>query len=157
MSIRAVPSAGSVHAAKSVRPAPALRVASKQPVDGFEPARPVVVLRRGATGSSVRALQLKLVSKGYLARNDFASGAGVFGPRTETAVKRLQVEAGLPVTGIVDQRTAVALNTERPARKHEVSEVATDVFEKPHVAAQTVTDDDDDLTVPPEGPVRAAG
>lgn len=126
---------------------PGLRPAAR-PVDAFE--RPksvsVPVLRRGATGSAVKALQLKLVSKGYLSRGDYLAGVGVFGPRTETAVKRAQVEHGLPVTGVVDARTTAAVNAERPSAKPEPSEIATDVFEKPAVlasASQTVTDDDE--------------
>lgn len=92
-------------------------------------------------------MQLKLVTKGYLSRSDFLNGSGVFGPRTETAVKRLQVEHGLPVTGVLDARSSAALNAERPA-KNEPSEVKTDVFEKPqsvlNAMQQTVTDADDE-------------
>lgn len=117
-------------------------------VDAFERPKSVVVqaLRRGATGSAVKAMQLRLVTKGYLSRSDFLNGTGVFGPRTETAVKRLQVEFGLPVTGVLDARTSAALNAERPAAKNEVSEAQTDVFEKPVSllsAMQTVTDEDE--------------
>ncbi len=80
--------------------------------DGFEKPRAASpTLRRGATGAAVKTLQLKLVQRGYLSRSDFANGAGVFGPRTETAVKRAQVEAGLWVTvgnfarGLGERRT----------------------------------------------------
>ena len=133
-------------------------------VDGFERARSVTVpvLRRGSTGSAVQAMQVKLVAKGLMSRSDFLNGTGVFGPRTETAVKRLQVENGLPVTGVLDARTSAALNAERPAKK-EVSEVKTDVFEKPaslFSAAQTVTDadDEDEFTMPMDvGMAAAAG
>ncbi len=133
-------------------------------VDGFERAKSVTVpvLRRGSTGSAVQAMQVKLVAKGLMSRSDFLNGTGVFGPRTETAVKRLQVENGLPVTGVLDARTNAALNAERPAKK-EVSEVKTDVFEKPaslFSAAQTVTDadDEDEFTMPVDvGMAAAAG
>lgn len=114
-------------------------------------------LRRGATGGAVRALQLKLVARGFLSKNDFLSGAGVFGPRTETAVKRAQVEAGLPVTGLVDARTLSALSAERPASRERTA--ATDVFEKPAILAsamRTLTDDDDDFTTPMGEGLRAA-
>jgi peptidoglycan hydrolase-like protein with peptidoglycan-binding domain len=133
-------------------------------VDGFERAKSVTmpVLRRGSTGSAVQAMQVKLVAKGLMSRSDFLNGTGVFGPRTETAVKRLQVENGLPVTGVLDGRTNAALNAERPAKKKEVSEVKTDVFEKPaslFSAAQTVTDadDEDELTKPVDVGMAAAG
>jgi len=162
MSIQAL-SRGGVALPKAGQRAPVVRLAAKQ-VDGFEAARPapVLTLRRGATGGAVRAMQLKLVAKNYLSRSDFSSGAGVFGPRTETAVKRLQVEHGLPVTGVLDARSAAALNAERIVKKKEstVAEVVTDVFEKPtslNMAAQTVTDDDDEMTVPVTAPLARAG
>lgn len=103
----------------------------------------------------MRAAQLKLVARGYLSRADFANGAGVFGPRTETAVKRLQVESGLPVTGVLDARTTAALNAPPPPPKKEASEAATDVFEKPAsviAAIQATVTDDDDFTRPMEVP-----
>lgn len=119
-----------------------------------------VALRRGATGAAVRAMQLKLIAKGLLSRGDFSSGAGVFGPRTETAVKRLQTEHGLPVTGVLDARSSAALNAERVVKQEKsIAEVITDVFEKPGFlaqAAQTVTDDDDEVTVAPP-PLAKAG
>ena len=106
-------------------------------------------------------MQVKLVAKGLMSRSDFLNGTGVFGPRTETAVKRLQVENGLPVTGVLDARTTAALNAERPSKK-EISEVKTDVFEKPaslFSAAQTVTDsdDEDEFTMPIDTGMAAAG
>ena len=56
-------------------------------------------LHRGLTGPWVAELQRKLVAKGYLSLKAMATGPGVFGPRTEQAVKGLQVDAGLPETG----------------------------------------------------------
>ncbi len=108
-------------------------------------------------------MQVKLVAKGLMSRSDFLNGTGVFGPRTETAVKRLQVENGLPVTGVLDGRSIAALSAERPPKKEEASEVKTDVFEKPaslFAAAQTVTDadDEDEFTMPLDvGMAAAAG
>lgn len=141
--------------------APGVQRAAPKQVDGFEAGRPVAVaLRRGATGAAVRAMQLKLIAKGLLSRGDFSSGAGVFGPRTETAVKRLQTEHGLPVTGVLDARSSAALNAERVVKQEKsIAEVITDVFEKPGFlaqAAQTVTDDDDEVTVAPP-PLAKAG
>lgn len=69
-------------------------------------------LHRGMTGPWVAELQRKLVAKGYLSLKAMATGPGVFGPRTEQAVKGLQVEAGLPETGMVGARTWAALNGE---------------------------------------------
>jgi hypothetical protein len=60
----------------------------------------------------VRQLQEGLVSLGYLGAQDMASGPGVFGPRTEAAVKALQVRNGLPATGAFDEATRSALENE---------------------------------------------
>ncbi|MBE2250928.1 MAG: peptidoglycan-binding protein [Myxococcus sp.] len=148
---------GALQASRAVKTGGGLRVPAAgapvvKAVDAFERVKSVTVpaLRRGATGSAVKAMQLKLVARGLLSRSDFLNGTGVFGPRTETAVKRLQVEHGLPVTGVLDARTNAALNSERAPAKPEISEVKTDVFEKPATlfsAAQTVTDADDEATV----------
>ncbi|MCA2978694.1 MAG: peptidoglycan-binding protein [Myxococcaceae bacterium] len=116
--------------------------------DGFERAKAAAVLRRGATGTAVRNLQLKLVARGYLSRADFSAGSGVFGPRTETAVKRLQIERGLSVTGVADGPTLAAASLERVAPRAANVDGDTDVFEAPPVtlsaaASKTVTDDDE--------------
>lgn len=163
MAIAPIQQSRGIQVGSGLRPAAPAKTAPKG-VDGFERAKSVTVpvLRRGSTGSAVQAMQVKLVAKGLMSRSDFLNGTGVFGPRTETAVKRLQVENGLPVTGVLDARTNAALNTERPAKK-EVSEVKTDVFEKPaslFSAAQTVTDadDEDEFTMPVDvGMAAAAG
>ncbi|MDP1915624.1 MAG: peptidoglycan-binding domain-containing protein [Myxococcales bacterium] len=153
MAISPIQQSRGIQVGSGLRPVAPAKTAPKG-VDGFERAKSVTVpvLRRGSTGSAVQAMQVKLVAKGLMSRSDFLNGTGVFGPRTETAVKRLQVENGLPVSGVLDARTNAALNAERPAKK-EVSEVKTDVFEKPaslFSAAQTVTDadDEDEFTMP---------
>jgi len=51
------------------------------------------------------ALQTDLVAAGY----DPGPIDGVYGPSTVAAVEQLQTDAGLPVTGLVDERTARAL------------------------------------------------
>ncbi|MCU1397455.1 MAG: hypothetical protein JWN62_564 [Acidimicrobiales bacterium] len=63
-----------------------------------------VDLAQGATGSRVTVLQKALVTAGYNVTPD-----GVFGPVTDTIVRRFQVDQSLPETGIVDQATAGAL------------------------------------------------
>lgn len=147
MAIGAIQSRPMVQTGSGLRPASSPNRPALKAVDAFErPKATAAALHRGMTGAAIRAMQLKLVTKGYLSRADFSGGAGVFGPRTETAVKRLQIEHGLPVTGLVDARSAAALNAERPAPKNETSEVKTDVFEKPASllsAMQTVTDEDE--------------
>lgn len=74
----------------------------------------LVGLRRGAAsadGPRVKQLQDDLIRMGYLDRSVTANAGygNTFGPLTEAAVKRLQAEKGLPVTGAIDQATAAAL------------------------------------------------
>lgn len=88
---------------------PSAGVAKKQ-VDGFE-RRSVTaqLLQRGMTGPAVTQLQQRLVTAKFMPLNDLKSGPGVYGPRTEAAVKRLQAHVGLPVTGIAAPSTLAAL------------------------------------------------
>ena len=53
----------------------------------------------GNRGADVRAIQAMLISLGYPMTFD-----GVFGTVTSAAVKDFQVAAGLPATGVVDDR-----------------------------------------------------
>ncbi len=93
------------------RTGPVLKAGTKQ-VDGFErkPA-PVLTLQRGMTGSAVTALQQKLVAGRFMSTSDFKSGPGVYGPRTEAAVLRLQESVGLPQTGVATAGTQAALSS----------------------------------------------
>lgn len=63
-------------------------------------------LRRGDTGEDVARLQWALVDAAYIIEG---AGNGVFGPRTEAAVRQLQADAGLKVDGIVGAQTRRAL------------------------------------------------
>jgi peptidoglycan hydrolase-like protein with peptidoglycan-binding domain len=80
-------------------------------VDAFErKAAPVAPpLQRGSTGAAVRGLQLRLVKAGFLAPADASTGPGVYGPRTEQAVKRFQEAVGLKATGVAGPSTMAAL------------------------------------------------
>jgi peptidoglycan hydrolase-like protein with peptidoglycan-binding domain len=60
-------------------------------------------------GSAVRSLQRALVKLGHLSREDFASGPGVYGPRTAQAVRSFQLQAGLSPSGQLDALTELAL------------------------------------------------
>ena len=65
------------------------------------------VLRLGDRGSSVRALQLLLIGKGYSC--GYRADDGVFGKRTENALRRFQDDRYLEVTGIADAESWYAL------------------------------------------------
>ncbi|MCS6885115.1 MAG: peptidoglycan-binding protein [Acidobacteriota bacterium] len=79
---------------------------------------PQVDLQRGSTGPEVRKLQDNLVKLGYMTRDEVNTGPGIFGPRTEAAVKRFQAANGIPQTGYFGPmtRTAMekALRADRP-------------------------------------------
>lgn len=64
-----------------------------------------VVLKVGSSGSQVKTLQTKLNNWGY----DAGTADGIFGSKTQAAVKRFQQKNGLTVDGIVGAKTAAAL------------------------------------------------
>ena len=66
----------------------------------------VVGLRQGATGESVRQVQLAILATGLV----LGGGAdGTFGPSTHRGVTLVQRVNGLPETGVVDAATAAVL------------------------------------------------
>lgn len=69
---------------------------------------PNVTLRNGSIGQGVQWLQLELDNRGYHLNID-----GVFGPKTEAAVKEYQKKQGLVVDGIVGARTRGELTAGR--------------------------------------------
>ncbi|MDD4146207.1 MAG: peptidoglycan-binding protein, partial [Clostridia bacterium] len=75
---------------------PVIPVPPTPPVSGLCPR-----LQRGSRGPSVRTLQTLLRSAGA----NPGVVDGVFGARTEAAVRLIQTRRGLPVTGIVDVQT----------------------------------------------------
>lgn len=70
---------------------------------------PPSALSIGAKGLQVRKLQLDLIHRGYLQEAD-----GLFGPKTEHAVREFQRSRGLRADGIVGPRTLASLT--QPAR-----------------------------------------
>ena len=76
---------------------------------------PNLPLKRGSKGIDVEELQEHLLRKGYdLSRY---GTDGDYGEETESAVKSLQLDSGLPVTGIVDLKTWNALISGLPSQK----------------------------------------
>lgn len=73
-------------------------VAPPPPLDSLIP--PIVVAKLGDNSSYVSDLQKMLNSKGFKLGTD-----GVFGPKTEQAVKEFQQKNGLRVTGQIDTDT----------------------------------------------------
>jgi len=67
-------------------------------------------LERGSRGAAVERLQDNLIRLGLMTEAQKMTGAGIFGPRTEAAVKEFQRNANLPVTGRFDAATERALN-----------------------------------------------
>ncbi|HHX09434.1 MAG TPA: peptidoglycan-binding protein [Chloroflexi bacterium] len=63
-------------------------------------------IRRGHEGPQVTNLQLMLISAGYLPQGE---DDGIFGGKTERAVKALQAEYRLRQDGIVGPKTKVAI------------------------------------------------
>lgn len=59
------------------------------------------VLRRGSTGEFVKQIQERIAIGGYY----IGAIDGIFGSQTELAVRNLQQNTGLPVDGIVGNRT----------------------------------------------------
>lgn len=67
------------------------------------------MLRNGSQGDEVKELQQALLAKG------FSPGPidGIFGPKTEDAVKRFQERHGLEVDGIAGPKTMAAFEDDR--------------------------------------------
>ena len=62
------------------------------------------MIQRGSAAQDVRWLQEKLAFLGHDLKVD-----GIWGPRTEEAVKTLQLKAGLAADGIVGPKTKEAI------------------------------------------------
>lgn len=78
--------------------------------DGPDPSQmPPAGLEKGDRGQGVRKLQDCLVQLGLMTQAEVDTGPGVFGPRTEAAVQRLQRATGREVDGIFGSRSRMAL------------------------------------------------
>lgn len=67
-------------------------------------------IQRGDTGGQVEQIQNQLVAAGFMTAKQQATGVGIFGPKTEGALKAFQKAKGLPDTGIFDPATSAALS-----------------------------------------------
>lgn len=81
------------------------------------------VLKKGSSGSAVKTLQNKLISKGFSLPKYGADGD--YGDETVSAVKALQKAAGIAVDGIYGPATAKALDSyKKPAAKKTTSKAS---------------------------------
>jgi N-acetylmuramoyl-L-alanine amidase len=73
---------------------------------------PPAGLREGDKGPKVKQLQDALVKLKYMTSAQVATGPGIFGNRTEAAVKKFQADHKLPTTGFYGDLTHAALKKE---------------------------------------------
>ncbi|MGI8786869.1 MAG: peptidoglycan-binding protein [Pyrinomonadaceae bacterium] len=69
----------------------------------------IVELKKGDTGAAVESLQDELIDLGYLTPEQKKTGVGVFGPKTEDALKQFQKDILLKDTGVLDLPTQAAI------------------------------------------------
>lgn len=72
-------------------------------------------VKLGSRGDVVRGLQDRLVALGSMTVAEVMSGPGVFGPRTDAALKALQRNHGIEPTGVLTDETYQALLLAAPA------------------------------------------
>jgi N-acetylmuramoyl-L-alanine amidase len=104
-STRATASAPASTAATAPRTAAAPRAAAASTAL----TAPAAGLGKGDSGAKVKQLQQGLVKLGYMTQAQMNSGAGSFGPQTETAVKKFQTDHKISATGYYGTQTAAAL------------------------------------------------
>ncbi|MCW6048810.1 peptidoglycan-binding protein [Microcoleus sp. A2-C5] len=82
-------------------------IQSNAPTQNSAPVRgnPATALTKGAAGSKVKTLQVRLEIQGY----EPGPIDGIFGARTATAVKKFQESKGLTTDGVVDEITWKAI------------------------------------------------
>jgi predicted chitinase/LysM repeat protein len=66
-------------------------------------------LEKGAEGAAVKQLQSALVKLGHMTAAEMRTGPGVFGPRTESALKEFQAKHKVPSTGYYGPLTRAAM------------------------------------------------
>lgn len=88
-----------------------VEVVANAPVRGITSSYPGTPLRRGSSGPNVVVVQTELnrISQNYPAIPKLATVDGIYGSRTEAAVRAFQQIFGLTVDGVVGQATWYAL------------------------------------------------
>lgn len=72
---------------------------------------PTATLRKGSRGAQVRQLQNALVRLGFMSQAQMNTGPGIFGRRTDAALRNFQRSKNLVVDGIYGPKTRAALTT----------------------------------------------
>ena len=103
------------------------------------------VIRRGARGENVAALQQFLAARGY----DVGAADGIFGRRTEEAVKQFQMESGVGVDGRVGPETMAAAQR--------VSDSPTIPVARPDPMGQPVETPSGNVPNPPQSDMMMGG
>jgi peptidoglycan hydrolase-like protein with peptidoglycan-binding domain len=128
----------------------------EQVLDERQPAKaPNIDLRRGDKGPEVEELQRILISLGFMTQEEMDTGPGIFGPRTERALRAYQESQGLPATGFYGPMTRESLaQVGEPAAKVDEAgkEAAANADAPPEVAAVVpeLVEQAQDPTVSPE-------
>ncbi len=88
-----------------------VEIVNNAPIRGITSSYPGTPLRRGSSGPSVVVIQVELnrISQNYPAIPKLASTDGIFGSRTEAAVRKFQEIFNLTVDGVVGKATWYAL------------------------------------------------
>ena len=88
-----------------------VEIVNNAPIRGIASSYPGTPLRRGSSGPNVVVVQVELnrISQNYPAIPKLASVDGIYGSRTEAAVRRFQEIFGLTPDGIVGKATWYAL------------------------------------------------
>ena len=88
-----------------------VEIVNNAPIRGISSSYPGTALRRGSSGPNVVVIQVELnrISQNYPAIPKLNPVDGIFGSRTETAVRKFQEIFGLEVDGVVGKATWYAL------------------------------------------------
>lgn len=70
---------------------------------------PTATLQRGSRGEQVKQLQNALVNLKFMTQAQMNTGPGIFGPRTDAALRNFQSSRGLAVDGIYGPKSRAAL------------------------------------------------